>query len=176
MKKAFVGTAVAILALLLFGEASSTKLFNANRAYKGLYYSGAAYCNYEDLAYWTCGEACNYNTLTDIWRIWNPARSNFAFAGFDASLDEIVLSFRGTNGADIENWITNIQAASTSYPGSNGGEAHVGFYKSYNDMKGKVNEVVTDLIKKHPGKGIFVVGHSLGGALATLAALDIVRT
>jgi hypothetical protein len=36
--------------------------------------------------------------------------------GYNKFKNEIVVAFRGTNGADLENWITNIKGVSTQYP------------------------------------------------------------
>lgn len=83
-----------------------------------------------------------------------------------------MVAFRGTNGADLENWITNIKALSSPYPGVANAEVHSGFLQAYNDVKAQVNNAVQNLMTAHPTAKIFVTGHSLGGALAVFAAVD----
>jgi hypothetical protein len=57
-------------------------------------------------------------------------RDTFAFAGWNSKDNEIVLTFRGTNGYDIENWISNVKVLQRSYPNSpvEGAKVHSGFY------------------------------------------------
>ena len=84
-----------------------------------------------------------------------------------------MVAFRGTNGADLENWITNIKAASSPYPGVVNAEVHTGFQQAYNDVKAQVNNAVKNLMAVHTTAKVFVTGHSLGGALATFAGVDV---
>jgi Lipase (class 3) len=61
-------------------------------------------------------------------------RDTFAYAGYNSKNDEIVLAFRGTNGADLENWITNIKGICSPYPGVTGAQVHTGFFQAYSDV------------------------------------------
>ena len=46
---------------------------------------------------------------------------------------------------------------------------------SYNtsNLAPNITEAVGNLIQRHPGKPLYVAGHSMGGALATLCAIDL---
>jgi hypothetical protein len=55
--------------------------------------------------------------------------------GYNNNTNEIVLAFRGTNGADLENWITNIKGVSTAYPNVPDAYVHTGFYQAYTDVQ-----------------------------------------
>ena len=93
----------------LFIQVSISKLvYNETKGYKGVYYSAAAYCAYETLTNWTCGSPCNQTGLTDIIQVINLDKHNFALAGYSQESNEIILTFRGTNGPDLDNWATNI--------------------------------------------------------------------
>jgi hypothetical protein len=90
------------------------------------------------------------------------------FHGFVAPLDDItVLAFRGT--ASIENWLTDGQAAQTKDP-AYPGKVHQGF-------AGAMRGIWPDLVQKLPPPTstipLWVTGHSLGAALATLAAVRL---
>jgi pimeloyl-ACP methyl ester carboxylesterase len=92
--------------------------------------------------------------------------------GFCLSLDrtgghagEKILSFRGTNFESGYDWSSNAQTGMTQGPG--GVPVHAGFMKIYAGMKAEIDALLQGT--KAP---VHFVGHSLGGALATLAALD----
>lgn len=50
---------------------------------------------------------------------------------------------------------------------------HEGFYDAYQTVGGYVRKQVQDLLALYRGAKIYVTGFSLGGALATIAALDL---
>jgi hypothetical protein len=74
-----------------------------------MYYSAASYCAKQTLDPWNCGEPCSVNSgLTSITFVENELLDTFGFVAFNGAENEIVVSFRGTNGADFMNWITNM--------------------------------------------------------------------
>ncbi len=81
------------------------------------------------------------------------------------------MSFRGSQ--DIKNWLINLQTTRTSYPACKDCSVHAGFYSGYLMVQKYVNAEVSDLLAKYPKARIMVTGHSLGGALAILAAMDL---
>lgn len=89
-------------------------------------------------------------TSATITNIINPVRNTFVYVGYNAGKNEVVIAFRGTNGADLENWITNIKGVSTPYPGVAGAEVHTGFMQAYNDVKAQVNFAVKKYMTAHP--------------------------
>lgn len=81
------------------------------------------------------------------------------------------MGFRGT--VDIQNWIANLDAQQVKYPGCSGCMIHEGFYNAFQSVEGYVRKQVQALTALYRGSKIYVTGFSLGGALATIAALDI---
>lgn len=81
----------------------------------------------------------------------------------------VYVAFRGTD--DSKNWTTNVNMEPTvvSWHLRKEIRGHAGFYKAYNSVRNKVWSI---LAGKDPTKPIVFCGHSLGGALATLAAMD----
>ena len=85
----------------------------------------------------------------------------------------VILAFRGTS--NIANWCTDFDMklidASTHSPTTNPGMAHRGFTRSLNSSWSLIREKIDHCYQ--PNKKIWVTGHSLGGALATLTALRL---
>jgi triacylglycerol lipase len=76
----------------------------------------------------------------------------------------ICMAFRGTN--ELADWIDNINAISEK---ALFGEFHRGFYQSVMDIWGPMYQTYRSLMDKER-RPIFFTGHSLGGAMATVAA------
>ena len=84
----------------------------------------------------------------------------------------MLVSFRGTQ--QPKDWLTDFNAWHTVIPYGNfesNIRVHQGFLRCYKSVRGSI----LSLIAKHriDINSIFVIGHSLGGALATLCAVDI---
>ncbi|CAH1223988.1 hypothetical protein PAECIP111893_05061 [Paenibacillus plantiphilus] len=80
-----------------------------------------------------------------------------------------ILAFRGSGSA--VDWVNDFIAYQVKFrPVNAGGHTHCGFTDVYMSARDRIFEL---LDKLPPGKPLFITGHSLGGALATLAALDI---
>jgi len=95
--------------------------------------------------------------------------------GYNSHDDEIVVVFRGTNGADFMNWMTNIVYYRVQYEDVANTQVHSGFYTAYSSISYVLLKALRNLITAHPTANILLTGHSLGGALATFAALDLKR-
>lgn len=99
-------------------------------------------------------------------------RPRQVFLGFAlTSPTENIIVFRGT--MNPKEWIANFQARQTDYPRSRQiqGRVHTGFFRLYQQLSGQVRQVADQL---NPNLPCYVAGHSLGGALATLAVADLV--
>lgn len=83
--------------------------------------------------------------------------------------DDIIVAFRGSQSD--EDWLMDADILQTSFPYiHDGGLVHNGFLSIYHSLRDELVNTITDLDTE---KEIFVTGHSLGGALATLFILDI---
>ncbi len=142
---------------------------------KGVYYSAATHCSVTSLNAWNCGEPCTQLAgVTNMNLVVNDAKGTFGFVAYNKNSNEIVVSFRGST--NIENWITNIDFVMKTYKDVAGAQVHEGFFSAYDAVSGQVISAVKSILSVHPTATLFVTGHSLGGALATFAAVDIKRT
>ncbi|DBB14800.1 TPA: hypothetical protein ACH3X3_004409 [Trebouxia sp. C0006] len=122
--------------------------------------------------------------LTDSELFWELQMDTRCLMGW--SQDKIVVSFRGT--ASMKNAEADMQVWRVTHPPVRGHHwmftrplVHVGFLKSWlaGGLNDKVVGRIMQLVHARPAwphakpLKIYVTGHSLGGALATLAAFDI---
>ncbi|XP_046857527.1 putative lipase LIH1 [Xenia sp. Carnegie-2017] len=87
--------------------------------------------------------------------------------------NKIVVSFQGSN--DLTDWYRNLKFFKQRYSGCEDCKVHIGFFQSYNALKEQMLEKVSALSDEHSDARVLVTGHSLGGAMATLAAVDLVN-
>ncbi|KAI8090274.1 lipase [Gilbertella persicaria] len=83
----------------------------------------------------------------------------------------IYLVFRGTNS--IRSAIADLKFDFVNYPNVKGAKVHRGFLQSYNEVVAAYFPVIQDQLTAFPNYKIIVTGHSLGGAQALLAGMDL---
>jgi hypothetical protein len=107
-----------------------------------------------------------------------------AYVAFEPNSKSLVVAFRGTMSDKpaelVSNALTDANAKKSamdfvdvSSPHARAWrdvQVHTGFLREY----GRLREAIAERVKRHPNARIWVTGHSLGGALATLGAVDLV--
>lgn len=131
--------------------------------------------------------AMNDNSRTlALHRIWRESMYDQCVL-MATSPDMIVVAFRGSVSA--VNMKTNLHMSQTSHPpdedpewlkglwkaptwGHNSPTFHRGFSNAYGSVSASILDDLRAENERIPGRRVFCCGHSLGGALATLAAFD----
>jgi predicted lipase len=105
--------------------------------------------------------------------------AEFKVFGFIGQSDsEVVVAIRGTEG--VLEWILDFDFSLTAFPYVPAGNVENGFndfYSSFRtgktDLAPRVVEALAELIQGGTVKTLWITGHSLGAALATLLAIDV---
>lgn len=93
-----------------------------------------------------------------------------ATQGFVAARDEVVLiAFRGTD--NLADWIGNLNIEPLP---RNYGRVHRGFAEAFDAVEPKVREFLSRAAT--PSSRIWLTGHSLGGALASICAAELMES
>lgn len=84
----------------------------------------------------------------------------------------IIISFRGT--VNLINDLEDINFVKKDYPYCNGCEVHTGFLEAWESLENSTMSYLSSLVKSHSDADILITGHSLGGAIAEFAALELI--
>jgi hypothetical protein len=129
-----------------------------------------------------CGAIGKYGIDNDceLFRVFNDAMFIDANAFLITSKCRrlAIVSFRGTPPTNIIDWLIDASVMSTQFGGS--GHVHGGFYNNvtavWNVVAARLQQIVREWKESEQGAGsralpaIFLTGHSLGGAMAAIAA------
>jgi hypothetical protein len=150
--------------------ACETTSYTNNIGLKATYFSAASYCPETDVNNWNCYWCNKVPYFDTIQTFWDNKTSTFCYFGKYNNSNQYVLAFEGSQ--DNKDLIIDLQIAQLvpykHYPDA---KVHSGFWKSYLAVSNKIYKVLIS----HKVKDLFITGHSLGGALATIASLDIVE-
>lgn len=135
-------------------------------------FAGAAYCPAANIRAWKCAHC--YNGFSAVTVLSDAGTNTQGFIGVHAGQKKIILSFRGTIATSIKNWVTDLKASKVKdYAGVSGAKVHAGFLNAWQSVRTQTFNAVRSLRTKYPGYKLAITGHSLGGALAILAAADL---
>ncbi|MDX2469788.1 MAG: lipase family protein [SAR324 cluster bacterium] len=83
--------------------------------------------------------------------------------------DLAMLVYRGTEPKKVLDWASN---ADILFEDFGGVKVHSGFLNAYKSVNGEVQKILSEKLTDQP---LWIAGHSLGGAIATLATYDRVK-
>lgn len=158
---------------------SSNPIYNHTLATTLVEYASAVYMSdLSELFTWTCSR-CNDKTkgFEMIELIVDVENCLQAFVGVDQNLNSIIIAFRGTQKESIQNWIEDLfwKQLDLNYPGMPEAMVHHGFYSAYHNttLRAGVLNAVKQAREIYGDVGVMVTGHSMGAAMASFCALDL---
>jgi hypothetical protein len=115
---------------------------------------------------------CDEPNFRLLARFENKGTDTQGFAG-EAFGDTFLIGFRGSEETGTADWITDLKFILSDYPfvpaGAGPVKVHHGFIQAFSSVRDAILQMARD--SKQPK--VLTTGHSLGAALAILAALDI---
>jgi len=136
------------------------------------YYSFVAYCDWDQINYLLP----NYDTVGAYTS--NDKTQNFGIVIVSHSNNQIIVALRGTVETSTTNLIEDADIlprvqAWKKYPQVNSKVfVHPGFWSSWNLLKTGIFQGIDQARAQYNATKVTFTGHSLGGAMATIAAMD----
>ena len=103
-----------------------------------------------------------------------PCENCYAYVGVIHSKKKIIVAYRGTKDVKqlVEEALVNLAFPKLPFVG--GGRVQTYFYNAHLKLYDKIKHYVIGLQYKYPDYRILVLGHSLGGAMASIASASFV--
>lgn len=93
------------------------------------------------------------------------------YVAVDQVRQEIVVAFRGSS--DLRNWIADFLFIQTPYSYCDDCWVHDGFKESWDEISSYAFDYVEAAFAAYPDYTLVLTGHSLGAAVATIAAVEL---
>ncbi|KAJ9066716.1 hypothetical protein DSO57_1006938 [Entomophthora muscae] len=132
-------------------------------------YNSISYCSSVKLYSWHCRKCTDDIHLVFI--AWDHRYSGRVLLLRDDARKEIVLAFRGS--LRIRNWIENLVYELIDLPHVKGAKVHKGFKDSADALTNNYLKELSKELKQSPSYRFIITGHSLGGAVAILSAIEL---
>ena len=154
-----------------------TNSFSLSDAMRQVKYCGAAYCTdpsfkSSQVQDWNCN-ACKSTPYVQAKVFSGGVADANGFVGYEKRSNTIIVAFSGTDAVSKKNWIEDFEFLMIPYPRCRGCKVHSGFYLTMMTVIGQIKEFAAALLSTNPTAKIFVTGHSLGAALASLTIAEL---
>ncbi|KXN74483.1 alpha/beta-hydrolase [Conidiobolus coronatus NRRL 28638] len=139
-----------------------------------LNYAAASYCNKDEIERWDCYNCQGFGKNTkEIVYVSYAEHNSAAFFGVNHERKLIIVSYRGTS--NFKNWLINLdfKLVGLRTNQTSAIKVHSGFNNAADALMPKIRSSLLMAKKQNPKYKIVFTGHSLGGAIATLAAAKL---
>jgi hypothetical protein len=155
---------------VIFGSTLQASLLDTQALF-----SFASYCPYNKIQDWSC-YWCKHPSiplLTVVDAIYNENADTSGYIGYYNNIVQI--AYRGTITLSITDWIDDFKfAKKVLFRGMPGIEVHEGFLEVYDSLAPKMWSALQKTLRQCPQcSEVQVTGHSLGAAVATIAAVEL---
>eukprot|EP01138_Halocafeteria_seosinensis_P003081 gb/GECG01003149.1/.p1 GENE.gb/GECG01003149.1/~~gb/GECG01003149.1/.p1 ORF type:complete len:313 (+),score=31.07 gb/GECG01003149.1/:1-939(+) len=160
---------------LLIAITSVSAEYSQSTAIEYVWMSAAAYCSSQSIQSWNCGKPCEQIPMSGITVAYDSKLNVQAYVGRRQDSGDVVVSFRGTEPKSLKDWIDDFKYAKMSpfnETCSGGCKVHSGFYDSYHSLRSQILSGFRQL-EVTTSTAVHITGHSLGAAMATVAAYDL---
>ncbi|KAJ9089357.1 hypothetical protein DSO57_1013730 [Entomophthora muscae] len=142
-------------------------------AYRVMSFASLAYCTVPSVEKMTC-QACQHVQGAEVSQIFSDRdTTGRAVLLLDKKRDEIILTFRGSH--TLDNWISNLVFFLTPALYAKDTQVHYGFKQACDALMFNIFDPLKKILNEHPNYKLIITGHSLGAAVATLAASDLLH-
>ena len=170
----------------LYHQQEPEPVYDSKMAYDLLLLSAAAY----DDAPHVCMEHMQENipdidtdfqieaTFIEECSLMRPTGRCVAVLGYAHDKQRITIAFRGTESHtdQLEDEILTVLLTSkVGFEDGGNGEVQRYFENAYNVLKGCVFDRLDEMMTSYPNYNVVVTGHSLGGAVATITAYQLIK-
>lgn len=145
--------------------------YDEERAKFYAHLSGALYCTPESLASWSCGYKCDHTReQLQSRRICTSQATKMVVAKTE---DACIVGFEGTNKQQLQSAIRDLALLKrqSDFSLCKNCKVHFGFQQDFDEHKDCMYDSLQEL--GCSGREVGVTGHSLGGAVATIAAMHL---
>eukprot|EP01029_Cantina_marsupialis_P025924 TRINITY_DN68847_c0_g1_i2.p1 TRINITY_DN68847_c0_g1~~TRINITY_DN68847_c0_g1_i2.p1 ORF type:complete len:309 (+),score=81.11 TRINITY_DN68847_c0_g1_i2:109-1035(+) len=169
--------AICLILAVAFAQNLPDQSYSQDLARKFVFLAGAAYCYPDEIKNWDCGRPCDEMRQSivsdDIRYVGNEKLDTQSYVSVNTERQTVTLTIRGT--WNKYNWLAlNLDFLKTKgFAGCKKCSVHKGFLKAWNSLRDEAIFNIKDLMHKYGLKQLDITGHSLGAAVATLAALDL---
>jgi hypothetical protein len=145
--------------------------FNTTTALRLALFSAITHCGLESVQEWSCA-GCKLVPNCHVYATFKNNVTDTGFVVYDPSTDSVVVAYIGTY--NLQTLFQDFELTRTHFPNTTGDvHVHKGWYDGWRDLRGLVFMGVASALDSHPNATVWCTGHSLGGSLAELTAVDL---